>query len=146
MYGEEVHNAIIDSIAVEKAEKVYISADCFGGSSSLDFDETDQKNMVRTFYDRFSDRYFESTTARVIEAEYHLNRNFCLGGSVPLNEFYEFLGIEGVDGGDRIGWGNGFYDSGVYWIDFDHRKITLDDGTIFYTIEMMFDPEIMEEE
>ena len=56
------------------------------------------------FYDMFSKRYFESNKVDVIAAEYHFNRNFTLRGYATLNELYEFLGVDKIDGGDSIGW------------------------------------------
>lgn len=94
LYGEEAHNAIVDSIVSEKCKDVYISSPSFISSSSLDFGEGMEPEIIRTFYDSFSQRYFETTIAKVIEAEYHLNRNFMFQGVIPLNDFYEFLGLE----------------------------------------------------
>ena len=51
------------------------------------------------FYDMFSKRYFESNKVDVIAAEYHFNRNFTLRGYATLNELYEFLGVDKIDGG-----------------------------------------------
>lgn len=82
------------------------------------------------FYDEYSDRYFERTMAEVIDAEYHLNRNFILKGAVDLNEFYLFLGLEPTPLGRCIGWS--FYlgvESGYQWVDFYNKKITIDDGS-----------------
>ena len=50
------------------------------------------------FYDMFSKRYFESNKVDVIAAEYHFNRNFTLRGYATLNELYEFLGVDKIDG------------------------------------------------
>ena len=80
------------------------------------------------FYDMFSKRYFESNKVDVIAAEYHFNRNFTLRGYATLNELYEFLGVDKIDGGDSIGWsidaGLSFY--GYSWIDLlQHRIISM---------------------
>lgn len=95
------------------------------------------------FYDEVSRRYFIKTMLEVRDAEYHLNRNFSLrGGEAPLNEFYDFLGIERVPYGDDIGWnidaGEEFY--GYSWIDFSHELATTDDGLEVYIIHMPFPP------
>ena len=76
LYGEEAHNAIVDSIAKEKCKDISISANGGWYDSSLDFGEGMEPEVSRTFYDSFSQRYFESTIEKVIQAEYHLNRNF----------------------------------------------------------------------
>ena len=71
------------------------------------------------FYDSFSKRYFQSTIEQVIQAEYHLNRNFVLGGYVTLNQFYEFLGIAQLKETEELGWA---IEDEFYWIDFNHSK------------------------
>ena len=55
-----------------------------------------------------------------------------------MNEFYEFLGLEQTDYGGEVGWVIEYNDS--FWIDFNHRKVTMDDGLECYIIEMMFEP------
>lgn len=108
LYGEEAHNAIVDSM------------------------------IIRTFYDSFSQRYFETTIAKVIEAEYHLNRNFMFQGVIPLNDFYEFLGLEKTELGETVGWSS--CNGDIYWIDFNHHKLTLEDGMEIFVIDMVFEP------
>ena len=76
------------------------------------------------------DIYFQSTKADVIEAEYHLNRNFQLRGSASVREFFAFLGILDQfphEFGDAIGWDCGVMmdDWGIEpWIDFEHWHTT----------------------
>lgn len=136
IYGEEVHQDIINSIAAEKARETHLYSQGILGGASLSFSETDPEDL-RLFYDSFSERYFESTIDRVLQAEYHLNRNYALGGGVPLNMYYEFLGIEPINGGDTIGWS--MMDE-LYWIDFDHHKTVLDDGLEVYVVDMVWLP------
>ena len=141
LYGEEAHQKIIDSIAKEHCDDIYLSAESICGHNSLDFDEHDP-NDNRLFYDTYSGRYFESSVDRVLQAEYHLNRNYVLSGQLSVNNFYEMLGISVIDGGDCIGWS--VYD-GIDWIDFNHRKIVLDDGLEVCVIDMIWTPTIIEE-
>lgn len=138
LHGEEAHNVIIDSIAKEKIKDVSISSSGGWYNSSLDFGESLEPEVTRTFYDSFSQRYFESTVEKVIQAEYHLNRNFMLAGIISLNDFYEFLGLEKTELGDELGWSS--YNGDIYWIDFDHHRLTLDDGMEIYVIDMIFEP------
>ena len=114
LYGEEAHQKIVDAIAAEKAKDVYITSTGLVRNSSLDFDEHDP-NDERLFYDTYSNRYFESSINRVIQAEYHLNRDFVISGYLPANHFYQLLGLEPLEGGDTVGWS---IDTGIYWIDF----------------------------
>ena len=72
-----------------------------------------------------------------MNAEYHLNRNYILRGYSYLNEFYEFLGIEETDYGSVLGLAP--TDDGMYWIDFNHRKVVMEDGLEVYIIEMPFE-------
>ena len=94
------------------------------------------------FYDDFSQRYFESTTENVLEAEYEVNRYLAMGGGVFLNEFYELLGLELVDYGDFLGWSAvELSDNLCYcWVEFEHTKTVLDDGLECTIISMSFEP------
>ena len=138
LYGEETHNAIVNSIVAEKCKEGSISSPSFISNSSLDFGEGMEPEITRTFYDSFSQRYFESTIEKVIQAEYHLNRNFMFAGVIPLNDFYEFLGLERTDFGDKVGWSS--VNGDIYWIDFNHHRLTLEDGMEIYIIDMVFEP------
>ena len=136
LYGEETHNEIVNSIMVEKAEDIGVRGAYFSSTCDLSLEENDGEPKI--FYDEHSSRYFESTIEQVMNAEYHLNRNYILRGYSYLNEFYEFLGIEETDYGSVLGWAP--TDEGMYWIDFNHRKVVMDDGLEVYIIEMPFEP------
>lgn len=138
LYGEETHNNIIDSIAKEKAEDIHITADGGWYCSTLDFDEGLEPEVTRTFFDSFSNRYFESTISKVIQAEYHLNRNFMFAGVISLNEFYEFLGLEKTKAGETLGWSS--CNGDIYWIDFNHHRTALEDGMEVFVVDMVFEP------
>jgi hypothetical protein len=93
LYGQDAHEKIITELAAEKAENRYISSSYLGCKScALYLDENVGKPVL--FYEPISDRYFEATVEQVMNAEYHLNRNFALAGAALLNEFYDFIGIE----------------------------------------------------
>lgn len=136
LFGEEAHEQILKSLACEKAKDIPLYAQTLGGSECLDFMEFEDQEK-HLFYDSFSERYFQSTFERVLQAEYHLNRNFVLGFAESLNEFYLFLGIEEIEGGDDIGW---VMSDGISWIDFNHSKATIDEGLDCYVIDMSFVP------
>lgn len=135
LYGKDAHDKIISSIAAEKATPMPITAGSFIKNSCLDFDDKEEEVL---FYDVFSDSYFTSTISKVLQAEYHLNRNYVLAGGVEINQFYDFLGISRVEGGDTVGWS--CYDGEIQWIDFDHHKTVTDDGLEVHVIEMVFEP------
>lgn len=137
LYGEEAHNKIINEIVKEQPKPVYMGIEGICSFDHLYFD-TSEPDVTRTFFDGHSQRYFESTVAKVLEAEYFLNRNFMTKGAISLNEFYLYLGLEPVEGGDDIGW-DIFY--GSYWIDFSHTTTTLDDGMEIFVIDFTYGPE-----
>ena len=140
LYGEEAHQNIVDSIVKEKAKDVKITSESLCCASSLDVNE--DESAIRLFYDEFSQRYFESTLAKVIGAEYHLNRNFNLRGYCDVNEWYDFLGLTCTGSEDYIGWSAyKFYEDGMEpWIEFNHREVQLDDGLTCVVIEFLVEP------
>ena len=93
------------------------------------------------WYEPYRDEFFEMSEKEVIDAEYHINRNFALRGESNLNEFYEFLGLEPTDLGCEIGW-DVYTDDGVgyenMWIDFEHHLVRMNDGSTYYRIEIVY--------
>ena len=86
--------------------------------------------------------------ADVMEAQYHLNRNFALRGSASLREYFAFLGIldqfpEGF--GDALGWEAGIMieDWGVEpWIDINHWTVKEPStGETVHMISLEYDPD-----
>lgn len=104
----------------------------------------DQKPSDDTmlFYDTFSKRYFESTLIKLAQAEYDINRDIHMQGWAELNDFYEHLDLDNIPGGDSLGWSEGgnFARYWQGWIDFGHRKITLDNGQECMVINMFQEP------
>ena len=145
LIGEEKCNEIEEEIAKEAnreiivPDQVGITAECLSNQTSIDPDVAEE---TRLFYDVYSETYFESTLSKVIEAQYHLNRNLVLGyGFVPLSMWYEFLGLKEPDGSDSVGW---MICDSYLWIDFINRETELEDGLKCIFIEFMFDPEAEE--
>ncbi len=133
LYGEETHQEIMNAITLEKCEDAQIWTPGLYCNSTLDYGEDDE---IVTFYDAYSERYFESTVSRVLQAEYHLNRNFVLGDDVNLNTFYGFLGIPPIDVGDETCWDL----NDIFWIDFNHYVVRQNDGMEVHMIEMICEP------
>jgi hypothetical protein len=134
VFGEDAD----DKIRVEMAKRIYISADGeYVYDSSLD--DTSEKLL---FYDSFGQRYFQATMASVLNAEYHFNRNLALRGDVSLNEFFTFLGLAEIDGGDEIGWSiNSLMEEcETTWLDFTNRFTKLEDNMECYIISAVYDP------
>lgn len=96
------------------------------------------------FYDEISGKSIVRYEREIMDAEYHLNRNFTMRGYAFLNEFYYFLGLPASEYGGEVGWS---MSSGIMWIDFEHRLIEKSDdgGLACYSIDMVFPPDILEE-
>lgn len=137
VFGEDAEK----KIKVEMAKDVYIS----NGWGNTRLSQLDYGDEV-LFYDDHSMRYFTTTMASVLNAEYHFNRNLALRGVVTANEFYTFLGIEQIDSGDDIGWCmEDIMDGGYMWLDFDNEYIELEDGMECCRICTAFEPILLEE-
>ena len=133
VYGEDADSKIV----AQMAKEVYVHADGYSVYSS-DLDADSEKILC---YDLFSKRYFTTTMAAVINAQYHVNRNLCLRGYSDLNEFYEFLGIDKIDHGDEIGWSmDELAEGGIMWLDFDNCYTKMDDGMECCVISALSDP------
>lgn len=91
------------------------------------------------FIEPISGETIECYEKEIMDAEYHINRNFVLRGYAPLNEFFDFLGLPRTDYGEEIGWSCA---DGYEWIDFEHHLISRDDGgTPVYAITYVFEPD-----
>lgn len=108
----------------------------------------DDKDEVLLFSDMYRGRIFQSTKNLVLQAQYHLNRNFALKGYANINEFYDFLGLASVNKKEKemyehLGWSfeKGFED-GYSWIDFRWNETDIGDGTTCCVIEYPFEPSV----
>lgn len=151
-FGEEAHEEIEHELLIERAEAPFISCQGFIKGSTTSVDLTDETR--RLFYDAYSGKLFESTMAKVLEAEYHLNRNMALGAFVTMKDWYDFLGIKCFDDCppwkvnpeclDALGWE---VNDSYQWIDFDHdvAKMEFPNGSGMTELEAVvihfeFDP------
>lgn len=127
IYGEEVHENVKAEIAKDRYSEV------------ADIALSPDKQL---FYDEFSGRYFESTIEDVQRAEYRLNRDIHMAGWTTLNDFYELLDVEPFDGSDALGWSEGGNLARYWqgWIDFNHHKVTMDDGLECYIVSFFQEP------
>jgi hypothetical protein len=137
LYGEETDRKIRDSIAMDKRENIDVYVPGYG--------PIDTDGEVRLFYEEYRGKYFESTMEAVINAEYHFNRNYAMRGEAYLNEFYDFLGLEHTKAGDTLGWDceRLMNEYEACWIDFDHRRVELEDGLECYIIDMPIPPALV---
>jgi hypothetical protein len=128
LYGEDAHTQIKDAIAKDKYNEKEVKV------------ESDK----RLFYDEYSDRYFESTTEDLLIAEATLNKTLGDYGAVSLNDWYDLLNLPGTDYGHYLGW-NKYEMFEMYWsswIEFDHRKVVMDDGLECTIITFNLEPTI----
>lgn len=125
LYGEEEETRVRDEIAKDNYD-----------------DNAKMSEEKQLFYDEFSSRYFETTIDRVLYAEYELNRLLSQDCGLFLNEFYDLLGIETVEYGDYVGWSSfEVVENQTYcWVEFGHRKVTMEDGLECTIITMYTEP------
>lgn len=114
LYGDDADNLIRRSVSIDKAKE---------------YDKPPDSKLL-TFYDEYSDRFFESTMEDVLKAEYELNKLMVLRGYVTANDFYNLLGLAYTDYADNVGWsidaGKNLY--GYSWIDFEHDFVAAEEG------------------
>lgn len=104
-------------------------------------DYEDVNDDILLFYEPLSDQFLERSMRFVIEAAYHFNRNYALGGYVTLNDYLEFLGAEKVPDELNKIWSWGLMDeSGLTWIDFIYRLVSDGSKTHYFIIETPFGP------
>lgn len=133
VYGEDAD----DKIHAEMAKDAMVSTYDWGYQVyNMDMDSDSERLL---FYDLASKKYFRTTMAAVLNAQYHVNRNLSVRGVCPLNEYLSFLGLDEVDGGDVIGWDICYMieEMDCYWLDFDNHKTTLEDGLECIIIDTM---------
>ena len=130
LYGEDANDRIKEELAKDKYEK------------------TEVKNDELLFYDDYSGQFFKTSLTKLSRAEYNVNRNIHTRGWAELNEFYEDLGIDDFEKYKALGWAEG----GNYemywqaWVDFDHKKVTMEDGTEYTVLSMQQEPYVDYEE
>jgi hypothetical protein len=123
VYGEEGEKNVRNEISKDKYDEETVE----------NKNENDGKTL---FYDEYSQRYFYSTVETVLRAKYEINKILSEDYGAYLNEWYDLVGLDTVDYGDYMGWST----SQMYemywsaWIDFYHEKMTMNDGTEYYTI------------
>lgn len=136
LYKDKVRE-VCDAETVEKIEHEFEGAHLVCENVCRRPEKNGEKHL---FYDELSGAVFERTWGEILDAEYHINRNFVLKGYVGLDEFYDFLDIHPE--GMGLGWDIAL---GYSWIDFSHRMMTLDDGLECFAIEYIFPPMTAEE-
>lgn len=126
LYGEEAESLVVEKIAQDNYDKA-TAPEADGGE---------------LFYDDYSKRYFRSTVEKVQRAEYEINRDLIMQDYATINDFYKYLDLPPIDGGDKLGWTTCInYDCyWQLWIDFSHSRTVMDDGTDCRIIRILTDP------
>jgi len=133
VYGDDADS----KIQAEVAKETYISADGLGVYSA-DMDPESEKILC---YDMFSKRYFTATMAAIVNAQYHINRNLQLRGYTTINEFYNFIGLDGIKYGDEIAWAmDDLMEGGIMWLDFENHRTVMEDGLECCVISAVLEP------
>ena len=141
--GEEILEKVDKAVAekeIEHANPPVVNTSGLVACESFDLAEDGDY----IFFDPFTKVKFRSTKLAVLGAKYFLNRNFAIGGSVPLSMFYSFLGMELPEGYEHAGWDcDAMSENGYYWIDIDVVKSDKPDpetGELYYILEYDFLP------
>lgn len=117
LYGEEADQKVRADIAKDKFKDDEL------------YREDDGKKL---FYDEYSNQYFRATNETVLRAEYEINRILAEDCYATLNEYYDLLDIPKVNYGEYVGWSS----AQMYWINFNHEKVEMDDGLECYIISI----------
>lgn len=102
----EYQEKVIEVIGKNKEEKVQEEL----AQDKLEKNPIEEGNIILThtgehlFYDEFSGRYFKSDIETVRRCMNDFNWDLLTDMYKPINEFYDYLGIDPIEGGRRIGW------------------------------------------
>ena len=126
LYGENADQHIREELAKDQYE-------------DSDIEVEDNKLL---FYDEYRREYFNATMEDVLMAEYTLNRDLSYHGYATLNEFYDLLNLPHTDFGDILGWCSMMIHEYQWyaWVEFNHRKVVMDDGLECYILEILTEP------
>ena len=111
LHGEEADIEVRDTMILSRE---------FDDFHKLHVDIPDQKCI---FYEECTGQTLVAYEREIMDAEYHINRNFVFRGYMTLEEYLSIFGLETFPGADDIGWS---ITDGYYWIDFSHRKLIKD--------------------
>ena len=93
--------------------------------------------LVR-WYEPISKQWFTAYEREVMDAEYHLNRNYSLEGAADVNDLLYFLNIPDMgDKGTRLIWDMCVEE--LMWIDFQHLSAE-DENGVYYIVSAVYDP------
>lgn len=120
-YGEEADKKILEGLAREQCN-----------FHEWNLERPDEKVL---WYEPISGQWFEKYEREIMDAEYHLNRNFVFRGEACFNEWLNILGVDEIE--EDTGWSMKY---GYFWIDFEHACCNKN-GKKYYEINYIFPPE-----
>ena len=131
IYGEDGEKEIRNALAKDN----YTVEDVVHINKLFDED-------ILLFYEPISKRYFQATMNDMMYASWELNRKFSMDGEVPLNYYYNMIGLEETVLGNIWGWTWVVHWEmyGHTWIDITFEPTVLDDGLICYILEYQVEP------
>lgn len=103
---KSLKEAAIKTVGEKKTEEIFDTAD----ADKVRAKQPSEGTIIITgggeqlCYDSVSGRYFKSTIEKIRQAENDINYRLNREDSVSLNEFYDLLGLDPIDIGDKIGW------------------------------------------
>ena len=103
---EEYEAKVIETYGKSKSKKIRdaIAEDSVNSNPPKDdFLDIDEPDKI-ICYDKWSGRYFRVHPEDIDKAVNEVNALMNIDGFVPLNEWYEALGQEGVENGEDVGW------------------------------------------
>ena len=127
---KEYRSKLIEFHGKEEDEK--IRSEIVRSNSTFHELNVDTPDKKVTFFEPYSETFLNCYEREIMDAEYHINRNFILKGSLSLNEYYDFLGLPHTKDGDDVGWR---VCEGYMWLDFEHEKQIKDDGNEYYVLQ-----------
>lgn len=141
-----------EEIKPEEAEKpASIKTECLKDIQE-ELHGSQDSEVLRTFYDTMTERYFSTTFANVLTAEAFVNKRLINDGYAHIYDFVNSIGMNThfdipndvmekgwIVGDDSIVISS---KSDDLWIDFDHTVVTLEDGLQVITIEPRIKPHL----
>lgn len=135
LFGNEAHEEVMNNIVIKDTKNPDIITPTLIGLAPNDFNQIEEEEILIYLpflhQDSCKKQMYKSTPIKVLNAEIAVMRNYAIGGTVTINDFCYFLGIDPIQYGDDLGWEIG---SGMYCVDFEHIRNTTDDDTLEYWI------------
>lgn len=123
VHGEHADEKIVDSMA----------QDTYFG------EKTNEKEL---FFDAYSRRYFEADIEDILKVECDINKMLVTEWGASLNDLYSLLGLPPKEEYEELGWSIPKMEEMYWhaWVEINHRKTVMEDGTECYILEIPLEP------